>query len=86
MPDQPRFNADQAVRAQRALREATGKGEELFPLPALVGMISDEMEAMRAARRSDQDVAEVVAKATGQGIDPADLARFYAAPEERRRG
>jgi hypothetical protein len=35
---------DQALRAQRALRDAAGLEEEAFPVPAFVGMISDEIE------------------------------------------
>ncbi len=74
---------EQAIAAQRALREALGLGEERFPMPAFVGMISDELEQLHDAGRTDQEIAEMIEKATGQAIDPNDLLRYYAPPEDR---
>ncbi len=82
--DEPSFTAEQAVQAQRELRRALGLEAERFPLPAFVGMISDEIEQMRAASRTDDEIIEIVASATGTRIEPDDLSRFYAPPEERR--
>ncbi len=78
-----RFSADQAIRAQRALREALGLGAEQFPLRAFIGMISDEIEQMRASGRPDADVVEIIRQQTGKSISPADLQRFYAPAQER---
>ena len=79
------FTAEQAVRAQRELRAALGLGDEAFPLPAFIGMISDEIQQMREAGRSDQEVLRIVEAATGQTISPEDLARYYASPQDRGR-
>ena len=85
MSGQRTFTAEQAVVAQRALRAALGLGAEAFPLPAFIGMISDEVQQMREAGRSDQDVIEIIANATGQEIGAEDLATFYAPPQSRGR-
>lgn len=47
------YPIDQALRAQRALREAAGLGPEMFPIEAFVGMISDEIEQLRARGKTD---------------------------------
>ncbi len=38
------YPVEEAIRAQKALREAAGLGPEQFPIQAFVGMISDEVE------------------------------------------
>ncbi|KQM67951.1 hypothetical protein ASE75_03495 [Sphingomonas sp. Leaf17] len=82
----PMFNLEEAIRAQRALRESLGLEEEVFPVEAFVEMISDEVEQMRAAGRSDADIVAIVARTTGQQIDPSDIATHYIAPEHRHGG
>jgi hypothetical protein len=84
MAEQKALTVDQAVRAQRALRESLGLADETFPLPAFIGMISDEIQQMREAGRSDTQMIDIIAKATGTRLDPADLQRFYVPPEHRR--
>ena len=79
------FTAEQAMRTQAALREALGLGLERFPLPAFIGMISDEVEQLRAAGRTDGDIVAMISGSTGQAISEADLQRFYAPPEHRLR-
>ncbi len=85
MDDQD-LSIDQAIAAQRALRTALGLPDERFPLPAFIGMISDEIEQMRQAGRTDQELLDIIRNATGQALSPADLERYYAPPETRRRG
>ena len=80
----PEFTAEQAVQAQRELRRALGLEAERFPLAAFVGMISDEIEQMRDAGRSDAEISRIVADASGTRIEADDLSRFYAPPEARR--
>ncbi len=82
-PDAETFSAEEAVTAQRELRRALGLGEERFPLRSFVGMISDEIEQLRAAGRTDADVAATIRQATGRAIDPSAIAEFYASPERR---
>ena len=85
MPHDATFTAEQAVKTQAALREALRLGPERFPLPAFVGMISDEIEQLRSAGRSDQEIADLVSRSSGEAVSPEDLQAHYAPPEARRR-
>jgi hypothetical protein len=78
------FTLGEAIAAQRALRQALGLGEETFPMPAFVGMISDEIEQHRKAGRSDQEIADLIRTATGKSVNPAALEAYYATPEQRQ--
>jgi hypothetical protein len=80
------FSAQEAVAVQREMRRALGLEAERFPLPAFVGMISDEIEQLRAAGRSDADIAAMIRTTIGREVEPDALDRFYAPPEERRHG
>ncbi len=86
MDEAQTFSAQEAVAVQRELRRSLGLGAEAFPLPAFVGMISDEIEQFRAAGKSDADIAAVTKTTVGRDVDPQALARFYAPPEERHGG
>lgn len=79
------FTINQAVAAQRALRAALNLGDEAFPLPAFIGMISDEIQLLREAGYSDQKIIDVINATATTTLTPADLTRFYAPPEARRR-
>lgn len=80
------FDLDEALRARRALRDALGLGAERFPMPAFVGMISDEVEQMRAAGRTDDEVAAIVSRETGKEVTADEIARHYAEPDARGHG
>lgn len=80
------FSLDEAIQAQKSLRAALGLGEERFEVSEFVEMISDEIEQMRDAGKTNDDIAAVVAEATGHRMDPADLDRHYIAPEDRHGG
>lgn len=86
MTDQPTFSIDEAIKAQRALRQTLGLGDERFEVSEFVEMISDEIEQMKADGKSSVDIVAVVADATGHHIDPADIDRHYVAPEQRHGG
>ena len=77
------FTLDESIRAQKAMRDELDMPEEKFPVPAFVGMVSDEIEKLRAAGRSDADIAAIVKKATGKDISPDAIAEHYASPKER---
>ena len=79
------FTLDESIRAQKAMRDALDMPDEMFPIPAFVGMVSDEIEKLRNAGRSDADIVAIVRKATGKDIPPDALAEHYATPEERDR-
>ena len=85
MAEDTTFTLAQAMAAQRALRDELGLGEEAFPLPAFIGMISDEIQQLREAGRSDSEVLKIIQRATGVALSEADLERFYAPPERRAR-
>ena len=82
----PMFNLEEAIRAQRALRQSLGLEDEMFPAEAFVEMISDEIEQMRAAGRPDSDIAAIVADTTGQNLTVSDIATHYIPPERRHGG
>ena len=86
MTDPVTFSLDEAIKAQRGLREALGLGEERFEVSEFVEMISDEIEQMRDAGKTNDDIATIVADTTGHRMDPADLDRYYIAPEHRHGG
>lgn len=86
MTDPLTFSLDEAIKAQRGLREALGLGEERFEVSEFVEMISDEIEQMRDAGKTNDDIATIVADATGHRMAPADLDRYYIAPEQRHGG
>ncbi len=48
-------------------------------------MISDEIEQLRAAGRSDGDISRLLSQGSGIEIGPEALARFYAGPGGRGR-
>lgn len=76
----------QALAAQQALRASLGLPDERFPLPAFIGMVSDEIEQARAAGRDDASIAALLASASGAPVSADDVSRFYAPPERRQRG
>ncbi len=78
------FSSQEAVAVQRELRGSLGLGPEAFPLPAFIGMISDEIEQFRSAGRSDADIAAVIKNTIGRDVAPSDIAEFYAPPDARR--
>lgn len=80
------FSLSQAMAAQQALRQAANLPAEQFPLPAFVGMISDEIESLRKNGKTDEDIAQLVNQAAQTRISAADIERYYAPPEERARG
>lgn len=76
----------QALAAQKALRDSLGLPDEQFPLPAFIGMVSDEIEQARAVGRDDASIAALLSEAGGTAVSAADVARYYAPPDQRQRG
>ena len=83
MADEIAFTLPEALGAQRHLRVALGLGEERFPIPAFVNMISDEIEQLRTAGRTDDDIAALIEEASGHALTGQDIARYYTAVEDR---
>lgn len=80
------FPVEQALRAQKALREAAGLQPEMFPVEAFVGMISDEIEQLRAQGKTDAEIAALVMQNSDIEITAEEIAANYASPEARHQG
>ena len=80
------FSADQAAQATTALREALGLPPERFGLDRFVGMISDEIDQLRRAGRSDEAISELLRVKAGVDVPADALSRYYAPPEGRHGG
>ncbi len=83
MADEIAFTLPEALGAQKHLRDALGLGEERFPVPAFVNMISDEIEQLRAAGKSDDDIAALVEQSSGHALTGRDIERYYTPVEDR---
>ena len=77
------YPLEEALKAQKSLRDAAGLGPEQFPIQAFVGMISDEIESLRQRGNSDEEIASLIRQNSAIDITAAELAENYAAPEER---
>jgi len=56
---------------------------ESFPVPAIVGMFSDEIEALRKLGRTDQQISDLIRGSSSLAIDPDTIRDNYAPPEQR---
>ena len=84
MPDDTTYSLEQSLQALNALREAAGSPPEQFPLPAFVGMLSDEIETLRSQGKSDAEISTLIHQSSGIDITPQQLADNYAPPAQRR--
>ena len=78
------YPVEEAIKAQKALREAAGLGAEQFPVEAFVGMISDEIGQLRERSLSDKQIADLIETNSAIRITPDEIAENYAAPELRQ--
>ena len=79
------YRLDEALRALESLRQAAGLAPEMFPVQAFVGMISDEVDALREQGRSDEEIVGLVRAGSGIELTVAELRENYATAEQRRR-
>ncbi len=77
------YPLEQALQAQSALRQAAGLGPEMFPVQAFVGMISDEIEQLRAQGKTDAEIAAMIQAHSTIEITASEIAENYASAEER---
>ncbi|HET9088275.1 MAG TPA: hypothetical protein VFN53_12195 [Acidobacteriaceae bacterium] len=77
------YPVEEALKAQQALRKAAGLEPEQFPIQALVGMFSDEIEGLRKQGCSDEQIAGLVAESSSIRITAQDIHENYAPPHER---
>ncbi|GGC96292.1 hypothetical protein [Aquisalinus flavus] len=85
MTVQPTFTLDEAITAQKTLRRELNLGEETFEIPEFVGMISDEIEKLHSAGRSDTDIADIINAATGKAVTASDIAEHFSEAQAQRR-
>jgi hypothetical protein len=78
------YSVEQAIQAQKALRHAAGLGPEMFPIQAFVGMISDEIQELRAQGKTDHEIAALISANSTIEISASELSENYASPEQRR--
>ena len=81
-----RYSIGEALRAQSALREVAGLAPEMFSVQAFVGMISDEIDAMRGLSYSDAEIAEKICGSSAIAVTGDDIRNFYASRSERGYG
>ena len=80
------FSLEQSMKALAALRNEAGLPDERFPIQAFVGMISDEIEKLRAKGKTDEQISELVRSSSGAEVSSEEIAEHYATPEQRKRG
>jgi len=77
------YPVEQALRAQKALREAAGLSPEIFPIQAFVGMISHEVEMLRSQGKTDEEIAPLIEKHSDIRITASEIRENYASPNQR---
>ena len=77
------YPVEEAIKAQKSLRDAAGLAPEQFPIQAFVGMISDEIESLRKRGKTDDEIASLIRDSSSIEISASEIAENYASPEER---
>jgi hypothetical protein len=77
------YPVEEAVKAQKALRSAAGLGPEMFPVQAFIGMISDEIDSLRNAGKTDEQIAAVVCQNSAIQITADAITEHYVTQSER---
>lgn len=77
------YPVEEAMKAQKSLRDAAGLEPERFPIQAFVGMISDEIESLRKRGVTDDEIAALIQDNSAIEISAAEIAENYASPEAR---
>jgi len=80
------YSLEEALRAQKALRDLAGLEPEIFPVKAFVGMISDEIEILRRRGYTDERIAQAISQNSAIKITADEIAANYASPEQRNGG
>ncbi|RZL28923.1 MAG: hypothetical protein EOP64_02885 [Sphingomonas sp.] len=83
MADDIAFTLPEALCVPKHMRDALGLGEERFPVPAFINMVSDEIEQLRDAGKTDGEFAALVEEASRHALIGADIARYYTPSADR---
>ena len=81
-----RYPLEEALQAQAALRSAARMPPERFPLPEIIGMFSDEIDALRKLGRPDNEIAAIISGSSTMRVSAEEIQKFYATPEDRKKG
>ncbi len=79
-----RFTVDQTAAVNTALRLTLGLPPQHFTARAFVGMISDEIEQLRAAGWDDEGIADLIREASGEPLTADAVEAYYIGPDARR--
>ena len=78
------YPLEEALKAQKALRDAAALEPEMFPIQAFIGMISDEIQHLREMGRTDEEIAGIIKSNSKIDITADDIQENYATPEQRQ--
>ena len=80
------YTAEQAALAQRALTDELGQPPTRFAQQQFLGMLGDELVALRQKGAADDQIADLLSANTGTRITPSAIAAAIAEVEEFRQG
>jgi hypothetical protein len=81
--DQRHYPVEEALKAQKALRQVAGLAPEMFPVPAFVGMISDEIESLRNLGTTDEEIVGLIHQHSSIEITEKDISQYFVPAEQR---
>ena len=76
------YTYEQILLAQTALKAAANPWTEEFPLPTIIGMLSDEIASLRQNGFSDESIAALIQKSSGIDLTAETLTLLYAHPKK----
>lgn len=76
-PADATFSPDDAAKAQRALRQAMGLGDEVFGEQRFVALLEGEIAHLKANGKTSADIAAIVSEAIGRDVPAAVFERQH---------
>ncbi len=83
--DAQTYSAEEAMLAQRALREAMSLGPETFDAAEFIAMLSDEIAQLHRIGTDDAAIAAMISAAIGREVSAASVARHHASSSQAAR-
>ena len=71
------FTVYQVAGAQKALRSVARLPEERFPIQVFIGMLGDEIEALRESGKTDREIASLINWSAGVNITACDVTEYH---------
>jgi hypothetical protein len=72
------YNIEQVIYARKVLRDSMNLETQTFPLSAVIGMLSDEIDAMRKAGISDITISKLMGLGLGDAVSVRDIQKYFA--------